>query len=317
MKLSKSTFYKGAEYNHNVNESKDLANNLSWELWFNGYPVASHQLWEFLTKLEQEIPDIKLYPSAKKFGGTGYDVFTAVMEGQPFVLGRVSYADHSIKKDKGAKYTIHSARIRNDKYNVHRDQYHMVMANDIKSAVKQAKKYIRPYTALDLAQMMYSSVYNNAAVFKSKLYDQARDLMNGVGVSGGVNKGLTTIVAEVKNLKDQGVVLRTKWLESSMENVDEAFKILSEYEEYVPKASFVMIEAGSSPMVHVLNDDGILFGTESNGVFKQGETNSYRISELPEHIAGRLAVLQVLNDEQYVERVGYKHDEYIYWIEQV
>jgi hypothetical protein len=43
--------------------------------------------------------------------------------------------------------------------------------------------------------------------------------------------------------------------------------------------------------------------------------SSYSVEDLPEDIAGKIAVLQILNDEQYAVRVGYKYSNNIFWIE--
>ena len=65
-------------------------------------------------------------------------------------------------------------------------------------------------------------------------------------------------------------------------------------------------------MVHVLESDKTAYTTDK---FEVTTTNSYQTEDIPEWIMNRLAVLQILNDEQYVEQVGYKHDNYIYWVE--
>jgi hypothetical protein len=39
------------------------------------------------------------------------------------------------------------------------------------------------------------------------------------------------------------------------------------------------------------------------------------MSDLPEDIVKSISVLSILNDKQYVPRVGQKIDEYTYWIE--
>ena len=171
MKLNKSRFENSQEYKSNIAEAVDKAKGMEWQLWYKGYPVGSEELWNFLNELGDAMPDIRFLPSHKASWDYGYNRFAAVMDGQPFVLGYVMYGDFSVNKDKGNKYTIRSTRINNEKYSPSRDQHNMVMPGDIKGAVKQAKKYIRPHSTLELATLMYRSIYENAGNYKAGLYE--------------------------------------------------------------------------------------------------------------------------------------------------
>ena len=47
----------------------------------------------------------------------------------------------------------------------------------------------------------------------------------------------------------------------------------------------------------------------------QEPTVSYHVKDLPQNLAEPLAVLSILNDGQYVARVGQKIDDRTYWVE--
>ena len=54
---------------------------------------------------------------------------------------------------------------------------------------------------------------------------------------------------------------------------------------------------------------GVLF------LFFTNQSTTYSMDELPEDIGGAISVLSILEDGQYVPRVGQKVDDTTFWIE--
>jgi hypothetical protein len=53
----------------------------------------------------------------------------------------------------------------------------------------------------------------------------------------------------------------------------------------------------------------------NNSKLRGSQPTTYYADELPEEIAGRVSVLNILEEGQYVARVGQKIDETTFWIE--
>ena len=101
-----------------------------------------------------------------------------------------------------------------------------------------------------------------------------------------------------------------------MEHIDEAYAEWNERRNYAPAMTFVRIEPGAYPTAHVVVDSTNI---RDRDVFhagvEQAQRNVYKLDELPEDIAGQVAVLSIVEDKQYVESVGYKVDSNIFWLE--
>ena len=109
-------------------------------------------------------------------------------------------------------------------------------------------------------------------------------------------------------------MLQMYFLSITMRDIDEAYAEWMEVRRYAPAMTFVRVENGEYPRVHVVKGVSNARQDLRFDIEKSVET-SYSIDELPEDLAGKIAVLNILNDEQYAVRVGYKYDNNIFWIE--
>ena len=304
IQLIKHTFENKQAYIERVSEVVSRAKRDGVEDWFQDYPVR-FEFKEYLDELSRNLPHIRFLPASEKFDDKyRFTRFHAVMDGQLFTLGTVMYEDVALDQNPHPpQFVIKSRKIENGKYNPHRDQYRMVMPA-LKHAVKQAKKYLLPYTVNELwfyTQDKYKDVRDK---FRNTLILELRDLNADLGYSA-YNNPSKKILEELKHMKDMGYVPKTSWLSGPLEKIDRVYAVQKQLDEFNPQVTFIRIaDAGEHPVVYAL--------TETNGV-----ATAYDNETLPEDIAGRIAVLQTLEEDQYVEYVGYKYDRNTLWLESV
>lgn len=277
--------------------------------WFNGVPVA-YNLVEYMEELAKAMPHVTFHPRLTD-NAEYVTKFYAVMDNNPYALGSVGYGDISISKNGSATPWVRSRKIQNGKFASHRDQYTTVAPKDIKKAVKEARKYLVPYTNAEIIHYMYDKVRDEAVKHIDTSSKKAADLCRHYTRSWGVHAGF---MEEMKHLKNSGVQFATDFFRTAMNDIDEAYAEWMEVRTYAPAMTFVRIDEGEYPRIHVIKGmrnmrEEVRFNTDIP------VESSYSVEDLPEDIAGKIAVLQILNDEQYAVRVGYKYSNNIFWIE--
>jgi hypothetical protein len=232
------------------------------------------------------------------------------MDDFPFDIGRVGWGDNSVRSGENS-YAVYSRKIANAKYAYHRDQHHMIMTKDMGKAIKNACKYLVPYTTRELAQAFYEPIHNKVSGVleqaKGKMYNGAREVANAH----------MSILQEIRFLKKQGVEFTTPEFRELDTKVDQLVEDYEEQEKRQISAFFVRFrQVGDSTYAdvqEVLEVRNIRWDAKMNTTGTQALT--YPINELPQDIAGQIAVLNILENDGYVANVGMKIDDSTFWVE--
>ena len=293
--------------------------------FFNGFPT-SENLLTFATELQKAMPKAKFYPNTFAFKGVQIndengvyqttkqirlcDEFFVYMDEFPFDIGRINYSDNGVKSGD-LTYGVYSRKIENDKYAHHRDQHNMIMTSDVTKAVKNARKHLVPYTTRELAQAFYEPLHNKISqVFdkvKGSMYDGAREIVNN----------RMAILQEVAFLKKQGVEFTTPEFRDLAGKVEQLIADYAEQDKRSVSAFFVRFkQVGDetyADLQEVLNVREVRWDVKMNTTGTQALT--YHVNELPQDIAGQIAVLNILENDGYVSNVGMKIDDATFWVE--
>ena len=305
-------------YKQRIDNAIQTSTEGGWDSWFDGYPVPK-ELNTFLTELRSSIPTMKFYPASMNRanysrGTVGQavtcficDEFSVYMDEYPFDLGKVGYQDYSVSNGENM-FGVYSRKITNPKYGQDRDQHHMVMTSDLKKAIKNASKYIVPYTHKELATAFYSNVQKEV----SHVYESANSKVRDV--SRIVTNDNQSVIAELMHLLSLGVTFKTDVFKEASEKIAEAYNAFKEEQLRVVQLLFVRLrKVGEEVYVDIQETDNVRRNHNIPTTSKPQQT--YLMSELPDDIAGSISVLSILSDEQYVARVGQKIDENTYYIE--
>lgn len=301
------------------------AKELGHRIFFNGIPVEK-ELLSFIEGVQKAMPKVKFYPNTFAYktlpvndengvyqtskSNRICDEMFVYMDDFPFDIGRIGYGDNGVKADD-ITYAVYSRKIQNDKYAVHRDQYYMVMTKDVSKAVKNACKYLLPYTTNELARAFYEPLHNKVSSVLDKvrgsMYDGAREIVNN----------RMAILQEVQFLRKQGVEFTTPEFRDLAGRVDQLIEDYKEQENRSVSAFFVRFkQVGDetyADLQEVLNVREVRWDVKMNTTGTQALT--YHVNELPQDIAGQIAVLNILENDGYVAGVGMKIDDSNFWVE--
>ena len=306
--------------------ASESAKEIGHKVFFNGVPVEQ-ELLEFAQGVQKVMPKVKFYPNTFEYKNVPVqdengvyqttksmrvcDEMFVYMDDFPFDLGRIGWADNAVNGKGDYSYSVYSRKISNAKYAQHRDQHYMIMTKDMGKAIKNASKHLLPYTTRELAQAFYEPLHNEVSKVlehvKHKMYRSTSEITNNN----------MAILQEIQFLKKQGVEFTTPEFRDLASKVEQLIADYAEQEKRKVSALFVRFrQVGDSTyadLQEVFDVRDIRWDAKMNTTNAQAV--SYPINELPQDIAGQIAVLNILEDDGYVANVGMKIDDSTYWVE--
>jgi len=230
----------------------------------------------------------------------------------PFILGWIGYGDYRQGGDGTEMYIVHSRTIDNGKYADYNDQHFMKMSVNIDTALTNVKKYIRPYNPVEMADMKMNEVTRAISNVSDEVSSKMRKIQESiVDVRSYGDNSQTRLFTELKHL-----------LTTNHEFVDPSFgAALADYFQTAEEAN--QYKGRSVPMWFVRVYER--FGSQAFDVLSidnaenfrpniGDERHTYNADNLPEDIMGKLSVLNILNDDQYVDDVGYRAGEGMFYV---
>ena len=296
------------------------AKEVQWNHWYEDVPVTGQELVDLLQGVSKAMPSVKFFPAGYKHmqhklldeNGvyqTSRSVrvasdFHVYLDEFPFALGRVGFGDFSVGGEGDRKYMVFSRKIANAKFAVGREQHNMIMTGDVKKSVRNACKYLVPYSTKEIARAYFGDMQRNVK--------QAGD-----NASGAVSRvcdplrGHSVLLEEIQNLMKLDVAFATSQFKDVAKRLPE---VLEEYNRQMSrKISTVFVrlhKVGDQVLADVNTVDNALQGFATSG-----DVVTYTMDELPEDLKGSIAVLNILEDGQYVPEVGRRVDEEHFWLE--
>lgn len=293
-----------------------------WQHFFNDVPVQK-ELKDYLEAISKVMPRVKFTPYEHVFvnqavfddAGTYQTTnnfrvaksFLLYMDEYPFEMGRASYGDHSVNSKNEMTYAVYSRRIQNAKYATHRDQHHMIMATDMKKAVKNVSKYVVRYTTKELARALFDPFYNNVNNALSKAQSKVSDVIKTVKYND------SALVTELQHLIRSGVQFATPEFTQLAKDLPKLTEELVTQKNRKPDGVFVSFRK--------VGDDTyaeMCVAQNARGSFQPKfaeEVIECKVDELPPEVAGNIAVLNILQNDSYVDGVGAKIDDTHFWLE--
>lgn len=290
--------------------------------WFNGIPIRN-EVYAYMMSLRKEIPSVEFglqgSIKAKTINIVDDGIYEirvvsemyAYLPDDEFVLGKIGYWDYCTTRAKNGSprpesYMVQSQHVRNTKYDEYRDQYTMLMSKDMNVAIDNAKKYLRQYSPVDLIKAVAHKVSDNVGQFrykKRRARDEAlRDMSD------------FDVVKELKQLVASGY-------EFSYPDVKErVIKVLMaaddfatlEHKKFGGKFITVSNQLGVQMFDVIPYDDAL--GTITPEWKGEGGVR-YRADEMPQDLLGRVAVLSMAQHYDYIEGVGNRMGESMFWVE--
>jgi len=231
------------------------------------------------------------------------------MKGHPYCMGWIAFGDYR-ETGKGIEnYVVYSHKIQNRKYSDHNDQYYMTMSLHLKDGVKNAKRYLKNFTMFDIA--------NETLGLVRRRFNSARhEVRRGADEIKGKLFTSDAMYREMEHLSNTGYAF-----------LDPAFG--QQVKDYVSSQQEKKVSDAKNLNLHLIKvyeklgeqhfdvvqindaDDRFRLSLED---FPPEFIKTYIDETLPQELAGKLSVVNILTQDQYVEDVGYALGDGMYYV---
>ena len=270
-------------------------------------------LLDFAHEITQQMKGYKVSVSKR------HNMLYVYRGGDNYVMGIIGYGDFQTSGDGNDRYAVWSPNIKNMKYGYGLQQ-NMSLALKQDKAVKNAMKYIRPLTVEQTMRLSLRNCAHAAQDVVAKIRDNTgevrRELVNNFfDTSTYSAPKANALQRELRHLVESGYEFLDKDLGDKLHKMFDGLKELEAAREVVDN-TFTFVEAFVSPtgrqMFRVRTD--IDASTHYSIPAFTDNTSVYDQHNLPDELAGKLSVLSMLELEGYVEGVGYRAADNVFYV---
>jgi hypothetical protein len=230
----------------------------------------------------------------------------AYMDGHTYATMKIGYGDYSTKGNGESKYMVYARMINNEKFREDSDQYHMATAEGIERAIKNVKKYMRPYSPIECASMSFDSVRNKFSSVVQGVSSELYHARSHVLESGHIRNELFHMLdVGYEFLSEEFRDKIATWREKYNEDQVSRGRALHVY--------YVNVRIHREEMVCDVIE--VLDANKRSRMDTTPSVMTYKMEELPEDIAGNLAALSMVDDDHYVDGVGLRVDSSTFWVQ--
>jgi hypothetical protein len=237
---------------------------------------------------------------------TCYSDVTVYIEGSDYVVGRIGFGKrYGVKESEKPSYMIHSRKIKNDKFADHREQYNMMFTADLKKAVRIALSKLTPYSPREMAEVSYNQFASNIESERSKVYRRVADIVDPLR-DGDVLK------LELENLINQNASFITEAFRNAAEDYLQRKREWEQVRNRHVGGYYVSVRMmGDEQWVDIVDVANVV----QYKSIADAPTQSLPITDVPDDIQGKLAVLLMADINQYMAGVGRRATEKSFWVE--
>lgn len=250
--------------------------------------------------------------SFARYGGvtTMQEVWMYV-PGQPYAIMRLGYKDYRTTASYGSteyQFGLYTRLVQSQKYKEDNEQHCMVMTSDPERAVRNAKKYMRPYAPQELVRVQVSAFIESIKQDTGAINSEATSAVQEIRTS-------SDLMIELRNLATSDYEFVAPRLKEKILNFIEKEKAMREHNARARHAWFVNV------FTSTLSGKQMFDVIEMFDVHKNANTTrptvTYTEDDLPEEIAGKLSVLSMVSAGTRVADVGMRATETTFYVERV
>lgn len=267
----------------------------------SGY-APHHRLHNFMMEIKRQLPRLEF-----GYEGTNASSSTCwVYDPSDYIaLMQIGYGDFRIEGDGSSTYMLRSKRITNSKYHYSRDQHNMILSESLPRAMRSLKTILIPERVeaislkdLDEIRRPLNTHVNIShsieATARESVFMHSELLRHLVGV---IDSGLY-------DFEDKDFVNKVLAWKAARET--------SSVDKNKPRHAYWVGIRELRPGVQVA--DVALWTDVKSRDPQKSEVKTYPLPELPEDIAGKLSMLSMLENNNFVDDVGIRMTERTYWV---
>ena len=239
------------------------------------------------------------------------------IEGEQMVLGWVGYGDFQSTVTGDDKYVVYARNIRNMRHVEGTDEYYMRSALRLDKAIKNCKANLIRYTSEETGCALAKHPKRDFVRLSREAKEAYMKVQRNIGLMDRTN---TELGLELITLIKDGYVFRQPELH---ENISKLSHLTEQYNKHSSNNTrpmdFVRIyknprEELRADVVKMININAYTaWGSSGRIADRVSGKDMYLAEALPESILGKVAVMAMCEDGQFVEDVGYKVDDTMFY----
>ena len=223
-----------------------------------------------------------------------------------YAMMRVGFADYAVKGNMEGKFGVYSRLLQNNKFDPQRDQFYMVTSDDIERIMKTVKKVMRPYAPHEVANVVFEP-------YQGKVHTNVWTATSNAREAKDATIGLNDLRNELFALYDLGYEFASETLKDKVGKWKKAMTELNEAEAKKRNAYFVsVILRGEELLCNVMTVNDV---RKIHKINEASMSQVFKMDDLPEDIAEKVATLGMVDKGHYVEDVGMKVSDTTFWID--
>ncbi len=230
-------------------------------------------------------------------------------DGELLVRGWVGYGDYQSSRYGDPKLVVCARGISNGKYADYSEPYHMKKSVNMKVALKSAKTWLTKYTIREIDTVFRHTLRDQVTLKRSTLRSNVGRLKDTLGVSR-YGREKDRLLTELRRLSDSGHNFADPVFGAEVKQLFSAEQSLNSLGAYIPMDFIHIYSTPWETRADILHIED----AQSHPDNAQGETKTWVADELPESAMGKVAVMQMCEDGQYVEDVGYRVNEHTFYV---
>jgi len=288
-------------YKHKlVSDAREHAERHSSDL------IHSQELRNFRIRLHKEMRGVETFARDRNSAWV-------CIKGEPMALGWIGYGDYQTSKSGDPKYVVYARDVANMKYSDYTDQYYMRMAVNIDTAVKHAKRFMRKYTTDEIAKVFAGDIKRAVRQVKGAADDAYETARADVGIknSSYSSDADKRLMSELFNMVHAGHTFVDAELDTNIRTLMAKKKESDRFSDAdIPVDFLRTYEHYDGMRVDTTRlEDVMSYKTEPMYDHK----HTYLAEDLPEELAGKVAVMSMCENGHFVEGVGYKVNDAMFY----
>jgi len=228
------------------------------------------------------------------------------MDGHTYSMMKIGYGDYSRSGGGTSKFMVSARMIMNDKFRDDSQQYSMAMAETIERAIRNVKKFMRPYSPVECAGMSFDDIRQK---FSSVGHDVSSDLSSAKGnVISSAH-----LRAELFHMLDVGYEFLSEEFRGHIATWREKHNADREARNRALHVYYVNVRIHREEMLCDVIE--VLDANKRSRLGSDLPVTTYKMEDLPEGVAGNLAALSMVGDDHYVDGVGLRVDSTTFWVQ--
>ena len=285
-------------------DDKDDTDSRSY--WCDGFRVTQ-EMYNFTQALRETDSKIRFAATSEAYQYGASNYMLMYREGASYSYGTIMTGTCWGKRTANdMQYVVQHDSIHNDKY-TSKPYYNRLYSNNLKTAVKNVRKYCIPPTPVQIAYAtkdMFTTEFDKVVASDNRYIS---DVLFDAKTSH------SAIITEIKNLQNQGAVFVTEAFNKILNDIDKlyALNIKLNTNAAIPVYHAEVQTIGDNQFIHLVE---ALMGPRGDIDTSKNQMTTLHSNDVPEDIMGRLAVLTTFNVGQHVPDVGMRVAENLFWM---